>query len=185
MKSRFKSINTDIEGVVEIERKPIADHRGLFTRFFCTKEFKELSFIETIQQINQTITNKKGSIRGMHLQLSPNEDHKIVSCLKGRVFDVFVDIRKKSPTFLQWRSIILDSDKVNSVLIPPGVAHGFQTLEDNCEMLYMHSAFYNPQSELTVNAFDKKINISWPLDMTDISEKDKNSQIINNSFQGL
>ena len=185
MESRFKFTKTEIEGVLEIERKSIVDNRGLFTRMFCVEEFHDAGFGHAIKQINRTFTITKGAMRGMHLQVSPNEDHKIISCLSGKVFDVVVDIRKDSPTFLQWRAFKLNAKHLNGILIPPGVAHGFQTLEENCEMLYLHAESYSPHSEMTLNIADPKINIDWPLEVTEISEKDKNCPMIDDRFDGI
>lgn len=185
MKSRFEFIKTSIDGFLQIQRGVIIDDRGSFARMFCVDEFQKAGFLETIRQINRTVTINKGAIRGMHLQVSPNEDYKIISCLSGKVFDVAVDLRKESPTFLQWQGVVLDSDHVNGVLIPPGIAHGFQTLEDNCEMLYFHSAFYSPESEVSINFLDLKVGIEWPLQENGISKKDKNSGMLNETFKGF
>ena len=114
----------------------------------------------------------------MHFQNSPYTEKKIVSCIKGKVFDVAVDIRKDSPTYLQWHGEILSADKGSSFYIPDGFAHGFQTLTENCQLLYIHSEFYKPDAEGVLNAFDSKIDIAWPLDVTEMSDRDRNSNLI-------
>lgn len=185
MDARFNFKKSDFEGVILIERKPINDERGTFSRMFCIDEFKEIGFNHPIKQINRTVTLKKGALRGMHLQLPPNQEFKLVSCLQGKVCDVIVDVRRDSPTFLQYRHLILTSESLNAVLIPPGFAHGFQTLEENCEMLYLHSANHNPDSEMTLNVLDPIIDIKWPLEISGMSSKDKNCPMLNNMFRGI
>ena len=128
--------------------------------------------------MNHTFTKKKGSLRGMHFQSKPFQEIKIVRCIKGKVFDVAVDIRKDSPTFLQWHGEILSADKGTSLYIPEGFAHGFQTLTNNCELLYIHSELYQQDAEGVLNAFDPKINISWPLEVTEMSDRDRNSPLL-------
>ena len=178
MKQHLKFLKSEIEGLYTIERSQIEDERGFFSRFFCEEEYKNIGFIQPIRQMNNSFTKKKGSVRGMHFQNAPFQETKIVRCIKGKIFDVAVDIRKNSPTFLKWHSEILTADKGNSLFIPAGFAHGFQTLTSNCELLYMHSNFYNQEAEGALNAFDPKINISWPLEVTEISDRDRNIPLI-------
>ena len=178
MSLHFKFIETKIDGLYVIERNLIKDDRGFFSRFFCAEEYKELGFSKSIKQMNHSLTKYKGSIRGMHFQNSPYREKKIVSCIKGKVYDVAVDIRKESPTYLHWYGQVLSADKGSSLYIPDGFAHGFQTLTDNCQLLYIHSEFYKPDAEGVLNAFDSKIDIAWPLDVTEMSERDRNSALI-------
>ena len=185
MSTRFNFSKSDLEGVFLINRKPIIDNRGSFSRMFCVDDFKFEGFNRPIKQINRTVTIQKGAMRGMHLQLPPSDEYKIVSCLKGKVHDVVLDIRRGSPTFLQSRHVVLSSESLNAVLVPPGCAHGFQTLEDNCEMLYLHSENHNPNTEMTVNVLDPKIGINWPIEITGMSLKDKNSPMLNDKFKGI
>ena len=114
----------------------------------------------------------------MHFQNPPFSETKVVSCIKGKVFDVAVDIRKDSPTYLHWHAVVLSADDGSSFYIPDGFAHGFQTLTDNCQLLYVHSEFYRPDSEGVINAFDSKLDIAWPLDVTKISDRDRNSPLL-------
>ena len=178
MSQHFKFIATKIEGLYVIERNLIKDDRGFFSRFFCAEDYKELGFSQSIKQMNHSLTKHKGSIRGMHFQNPPYTEKKIVSCINGKVFDVAVDIRKDSPTYLHWHGEVLSADKGSSFYIPDGFAHGFQTLTDNCQLLYIHSEFYKPDAEGVLNAFDSKIDIAWPLDVTEMSDRDRNSTLI-------
>ena len=173
MSQYFKFLKSKIEGLFTIERSLIEDDRGFFSRFFCEEEFTKLGFTQSVKQMNHTLTKKKGSIRGMHFQKPPYEEIKIVSCIKGKVFDVAVDIRKDSPTFLHWHGEELSADNRSSLYIPAGFAHGFQALTDNCELFYIHSEAYQPEAEAALNAFDPKINISWPISVSEMSIRDR------------
>ena len=139
---------------------------------------KNLGFNKSIKQINLSVTKSKGVIRGLHFQSRPFSETKIVTCIRGEVFDVAVDIRKESPTYLRWFGVVLSPDKNNSFFIPDGFAHGFQSLSDNCELVYMHSELYNQDSEGILNAFDPKIAISWPLSVLEMSDRDRNAPMI-------
>lgn len=185
MSQYFNFIKTPISGLFRIDRKSIKDHRGFFSRFFCAEEFKALGFSQAIKQMNHTLTRQKGSIRGMHFQHSPYTETKIVSCIQGKVFDVAVDIRKNSPTFLHWHGEILSAESQSGLYIPNGFAHGFQTLTDNCQLLYIHSEFYTPDAEGALNAFDAKLDINWPLKVTEMSERDRNHKGLDSQFKGI
>ena len=178
MSQHFKFLSTKLDGLYVIERNLIEDNRGFFSRFFCAEDYKELGFSQSIKQMNYSFTKQKGSIRGMHFQNSPYTEKKIVTCVKGTIFDVAVDMRKESPTYLHWHGEVLSADKDSSFYIPDGFAHGFQTLTDNCQLLYIHSEFYKPNAEEVLNAFDVKINIDWPRDGTVMSDRDRNSPLI-------
>jgi len=178
MNQHFKFLKTKIEELYIIERSLIEDDRGFFSRFFCEKEYRSIGFNQSIKQMNHSFTEKKGSIRGMHFQRSPFKETKIIRCTKGMVFDVAVDIRKESPTYLQWHGEILTAEKGNSFYIPEGFAHGFQTLTDNCELLYIHSEFYEKAAEGALNALDSKIDIAWPLEVTEMSDRDRKTPLI-------
>lgn len=178
MSQHFKFIETKIEGLYVIKQNLIEDDRGFFGRFFCAEDFKELGFSKSIKQMNHSSTKHRGSIRGMHFQNPPYSETKVVSCIKGKVFDVAVDIRKDSPTYLHWHAEVLSADDESSFYIPDGFAHGFQTLTDNCQLLYVHSEFYRPDSEGVFNAFDSKLDIVWPLDVTKMSDRDRNSPLL-------
>lgn len=185
MSQRFDFIKTRLTGLYEIRRKPIADNRGFFTRFFCAEEFKEVGLDRTLAQLNHTLTKEKGAIRGIHFQYPPHTETKIVSCMKGEVLDIAVDLRRNSPTFLKWHSVILSASQQNALYIPDGFAHGFQTLTENCELLYMHTQFFTPGAEGALNAFDPSLGIEWPLPVTNMSERDKNHPLIDKNFNGV
>ena len=172
----MKFTKTNIEGVFIVELEPHFDERGMFARVFCKKEFKAINVKKDFVQVNHSFTKKKGTIRGLHMQISPKEEAKLIKCISGKVFDVAVDMRKDSSTYLQWTSIELSKENMKMIYIPEGCAHGFQTLEDNCEMLYFHSEYYSPEYEKTISFKNKQLNIAWPLEVAEISKKDFNAK---------
>ncbi|MBA4416607.1 MAG: dTDP-4-dehydrorhamnose 3,5-epimerase [Syntrophus sp. (in: bacteria)] len=182
---RFDFQTTPIAGLMIAQRNPIEDHRGFFSRFFCADEFFQPGLKKSIAQINHTFTRNRGAVRGLHFQYPPHAEVKIVSCLKGEIFDVAVDIRKGSPTFLRWHGEILSAANKRSLLIPEGFAHGFQALSENCEVIYLVSASFHPQSEGALNVTDTSLGIIWPLVMTETSEKDKHHSFIDENFEGV
>jgi len=183
--SRFEVKNTQIEGLHVIQRKPIGDDRGFLSRIFCAESFKEFGFDKSISQINHTLTRNKGTIRGMHYQSPPHAETKLVSCLHGAILDVAVDLRKDSPTFLHWHAEVLSADNHRSLLIPEGFAHGFQTLTEQCELLYLHSEPYVKEAEGALNAMDPTLSIDWPLPVSEMSERDHSHPMIDNNFKGI
>ena len=178
MSERFKFCPTPLEDVFVIERTLISDNRGFLSRVFCSEDYQSLGMSEPISQINHTLTRRKGCIRGMHFQNFPHSECKIVSCIKGQIFDVVVDIRKNSSTYLKWYSKVLSEDNCRSLFIPEGFAHGFQALTNDCELLYFHTKPYSSESEGALNAMDPKLAIQWPHQATEISERDKNHPMI-------
>jgi len=185
MAQRFKFTPTSIIDLIICERKPIVHDLGFFARFFCEKEFKEIGLNKPIVQMNQTLTRIKGSVRGMHFQKPPNAENKIVTCVKGKIFDVAIDIRENSPTFLQWHGEELSEENNKSMYIPEGFAHGFQALSENCEMFYLHTSSYNADSEGALHWSDPLLSIKWPLTVTDVSDRDTSHSFINQDFNGL
>jgi dTDP-4-dehydrorhamnose 3,5-epimerase len=183
--SRFEFITTPLSGVVLVQRKILADQRGFLSRFYCADEFREISVDKPIAQINHTLTRQKGAVRGLHFQYPPYSETKLVSCLKGEILDIAVDLRPSSPTFLHWHGEILSGENRKSLLIPEGFAHGFQALTEDCELIYLHTAAYQPGAEGALNVRDPKLNITWPLPFTDISERDNNHPFIGPDFQGI
>ena len=183
--SHFDFNQTGLEGLTIVQRKMVEDQRGFFSRFFCTEEFRQIGFIKPIVQINHTLTKRKGTVRGLHFQYPPYTETKLVSCLQGEIYDVAVDIRYDSATFLNWHGEILSAQKQNSLLIPNGFAHGFQTLTDNCEMVYLHTAKYHSEAEGGLNAVDPRLAIDWPLPINELSDRDRNHALIDENFQGL
>jgi dTDP-4-dehydrorhamnose 3,5-epimerase len=157
----------------------------MFARIFCQNEMKQFGVRKNIKQINHSLTLKKGSIRGIHFQYPPKSEIKIIKCLRGSVFDVMIDLRSGSDTFLNWHGEILSAANQRVAIIPEGFAHGFQTLEENTELLYLHTEFYSPENESGIRFDDSMINISWPLEVTEISEKDRNYPLLAEDFKGI
>jgi len=185
MGSRFEIISTPIEGLKVLKRKPVNDMRGYLERLFCEEELSSILDGRHIVQINHTYTATRGAVRGLHFQYPPYAEMKFVSCIRGEVFDVAVDIRKGSSTFLKWHALILKPSDYNTFIIPEGFAHGFQTLTEDCELLYLHTAPYNKDAEGALNVQDSKIGITWPLAIIQISERDSSHPIIGPSFEGI
>lgn len=185
MSSRFDILMTSLFGLKVVVRKPLSDSRGYFERIFCTYELEDVFGTRRIVQINHTLTQTKGTVRGMHFQHAPHGEMKFVSCLRGSVFDVAVDLRKGSPTFLRWHAEILSADSYKTLVIPEGFAHGFQTLTEDCEMLYLHTAAYAPDAEAGLNPQDARLTIRWPLPIADISPRDVAHAPIAADFEGV
>jgi dTDP-4-dehydrorhamnose 3,5-epimerase len=183
--NRFDFEPTAIAGLYVVQRKSTQDQRGFFSRFFCADEFREIGMLKPIVQINSSYTKKKGAARGLHFQYPPYAEIKIVSCIKGEIFDVAVDLRKGSPTFLQWHGEVLSAANWRTLLIPEGFAHGFQTLTECCELIYLHSASFHPESEGALHIADPKLNIAWPLALTELSERDNAHAFIGPDFWGI
>lgn len=177
---------TPLQDAFVVEPEPVTDDRGLFARVFCQNELESiLNGNKSIVQINHSLTRQKGAIRGMHFQYPPKAEIKMVRCITGEVFDVMIDLRKNSSTFLKWHGEILSSENMKMMYIPEGFAHGFQTLEENCELLYLHTEFYSPEHEGSVCYDDPKIGIKWPLEVTEISDKDKRYPFLPQDFGGI
>jgi dTDP-4-dehydrorhamnose 3,5-epimerase len=182
---RFDCFDLPLAGLKIVQRKPIEDARGFLSRFYCADEFASYGFDKHISQINHTLTRSKGAVRGLHYQQPPHAEIKLVSCLKGEIFDVAVDLRKGSPTFLQWHGEVLSEHNQRSLLIPEGFAHGFQTLSENCELIYLHSAPYCKDAEAALNVKDPEIGVRWPLEITELSERDFLHPMIKFDFEGI
>ena len=183
--SKFHFQQTPLAGVYCIEPRPIHDARGYFERLFCQQDFQAIGLARPIVQMNHSLTMQQGVIRGLHFQSPPCAEAKIVRCLRGAIFDVAVDIRAGSPTFLQWHGEILSSENGRMLYLPEGCAHGFQTLDEQVELLYLHTAQYAPQHEGGLHWADPKLGIHWPLEPTDISERDQCHALIDEQFQGI
>ena len=181
---RFEFIPTPLSDLKLVQRKTIEDHRGFLSRFYCADEFRMAGITKSIAQINHTLTRKKGAVRGLHFQHPPHAETKLVSCLKGEIWDVAVDIRSGSPTFLQWHGEVLTAANRKSLLIPEGYAHGFQALTDDCELIYLHTAAYHPEAEGALNVADPRLSISWPLPIDDLSERDRSHPFIRQGIKG-
>ena len=165
-------IKTKFLGVYIIEIEKYEDERGFFARTWDKNQIKEMGLDDSIIQSSMSYNRKKGTIRGMHYQIKPFEETKLVRCTKGKIFDVIIDLRKDSETFKKWISIELSENNHRTLYIPKGFAHGFQTLEDNTEIIYDISQTYNPEYSNGIRWNDKIIGIKWPLEVTMISKKD-------------
>jgi len=183
--NRFDIEKTNIQGLFFLKRQPIGDDRGYLERLFCSVDLKGVLGEREIVQINHTKTLIKGTIRGMHYQLPPYAEMKLVSCLKGEVFDVAVDLRRDSSTFLKWHAEILSESNHRTMVIPEGFAHGFQTLTDDCELIYMHTEIYNKDFEAGLDALDNKLAIDWPMGSADRSSRDKELPAVDQMFNGV
>ena len=169
-----------IAGAVLVDSEPFSDHRGVFSRFFCSRELAPVLGNRQIVNVNFSRTTRKGSIRGLHYQRLPYQEMKLVRCLRGAVYDVIVDIRQDSPTFLSWYAEILSSINMKMLVVPEGFAHGFQTIEDDSELLYLSTAFYESGAEGGLRYNDPVLGIEWPLAIGDISEKDASHPMLDN-----
>ena len=175
----------NLKGSFVNDLTPFQDERGWFARTFCKDEFAKIGHSKEWVQMNHSFTKQQGTIRGMHYQLPPFSEIKMVRCIAGAVFDVIVDIRKDSPTFLQWFGIELSATNKKMIYIPEGFAHGFQSLSDNVELIYHHSEMYQPGVEGALKYDDPKLNINWKLEVTNISERDKQHNFLTEDFIGI
>lgn len=175
----MKFEKTDLNDAYLITPAPIMDERGMFFRYYCKDAFKKIDHNKDFVQFNQSINLVKGTVRGMHFQKSPHEEVKLVRCIKGSVFDVIVDLRPKSSTFLKWFGAVLSPENLKMMYVPEGFAHGFQTLEDDTQLLYHHTEYYAPGVDAGINFLDPDLKINWPLPILQISEKDKNLPFFN------
>lgn len=176
---------TPISGVVVVATHPFQDRRGAFYRAFCDQALAPILRGRTIRQVNVSRTESVGAIRGLHFQHPPAAEMKFVRCLRGKVWDVAVDLRQGSPTFLQWHSQELAAENAHMLVIPEGCAHGFQVLEPGSELLYLHTAPYEPKFEGGVRYDDPTVAITWPLTATDISQRDASHPLLSTDFTGI
>lgn len=171
MKIKFKDIK-NFKELKKVEIESYKDKRGLFSRIYCKKELKKINF--EIKQINLSVNLKKGTLRGLHFMSEPSKEKKIVFCIKGAIFDVVVDLRKNSKTYLKKKYFYLNEKNKFGIYIPSGFGHGFQTLKKDSHIIYFHSEYYKNSFDRGINPFDKKINIRWPLKSNTVSKKDFN-----------
>lgn len=170
----MKFTESKLKGAYIIEVDKIGDHRGFFGRLWCKNEMEEHGLNTNLTQSNVSLSSQKGTLRGMHFQNEPYQETKLVRCTRGSVFDVIVDLRPDSPTFKQWFGAKLTADNYKMMYVPEGFAHGFLTLEDNSEVYYLVTEFYNKENESGVRYNDPAFGIEWPIDIIEISEKDNN-----------
>lgn len=184
--SRFAIQDTGLAGLHVVSRHAATDRRGWFERLFCSEELAAAAGERFAPaQINRSCTLVRGAVRGMHFQHPPHAEIKLVSCLQGEVFDVAVDLRTGSPTFLRWFGARLSAENRASLLIPHGFAHGFQALEERCELLYLHSVAYAPAHEGGVRPDDPRVGIKWPLPIADLSDRDDAHALLTAEFCGV
>lgn len=183
--TRFEQHETSLAGLTVIERLPIGDERGFLERMFCAEDLAGICEDRPIVQINRTSTASAGIVRGMHFQFPPHSEMKLVSCLRGQVFDVAIDLRAGSPTFLDWHAEVLSAENHRTLVIPEGFAHGFQTLTEDCELLYLHTAAYQPSAEGGLDALDPALGIEWPLPVAERSARDQGHPRLTPEFAGV
>jgi dTDP-4-dehydrorhamnose 3,5-epimerase len=183
--TRLSCSSTPLAGLTVIERRRREDARGAFGRLFCADELADAGLTMPIAQINESITRRRACIRGLHFQHPPHTETKLVMCIVGEIFDVAVDLRRGSPTFLRWHAEQLSEANGRSLFIPAGFAHGFQTLTEDCRLVYLHSARYAPDSESGLSATDPALRIDWPLPVGELSPRDANHPALRADFSGL
>lgn len=176
---------TPLTGSYVIGLEPHTDERGWFARTYCKKEFAQIGHEKEWVQMNHSFTSEQATIRGMHFQLPPHREIKMVRCIAGIVYDVIVDLRKDSPRFLHWFGVELSAENKKMIYIPEGFAHGFQALTDDCELLYQHTAYYTPGAESGIRYDDPAVAIQWPLQARFISERDAHHPYIDQNFKGF
>jgi dTDP-4-dehydrorhamnose 3,5-epimerase len=181
----MRFLSTPLEGAYLIEPHLFTDERGWFLRYYCKDEFREIGHSKEWVQCNHSHTHLKGTLRGMHFQRPPFEEIKLVRCIAGAVYDVIIDLRDGSPTFLKWFGIELSATNRRMLYIPEGFAHGFQVLTDNSELLYHHTAIYTPGSEGGIRYDDPVVGIGWPLEVTVLSGRDSQHTFLNDNFKGI
>lgn len=178
-------LDTPLADLKIVQSSPHRDARGAFLRLFCAQELQSLLGQRQVAQINHSRTRRVGAVRGLHFQYPPHAEMKLIRCLRGRVWDVAVDLRAASPTFLHWHAEELIHDDARMLVIPEGFAHGFQVLEPDSELLYLHTAFYQPSSEGGLRYDDPLLAIAWPLPTQDLSSRDQSHPLLNADFAGV
>jgi dTDP-4-dehydrorhamnose 3,5-epimerase len=183
--SRFVVDDLPLPGLKRVQRRRLGDDRGFLTRVFCADELSAAGWTKPIAQLNHTFTAQKGCVRGLHFQRPPHAEMKLVSCLRGAVLDVAVDVRRGSPTFLRWHAEELTADNGVALLLPEGFAHGFQTLTDDVEMLYCHSAPFVADAEAGLRPTDPRLAVRWPLEVIGLSPRDAGHPLLDDVFAGI
>jgi dTDP-4-dehydrorhamnose 3,5-epimerase len=176
---------TEIEGCYLAQPARVADDRGWFQRLFDEGAFKEIGFSERIVQVNQANNSRRGTLRGLHYQVPPHAETKIIYCVSGKLWDVAVDLRKNSRTFLKWTAVELSSDDPKIFMIAKGCAHGYVTLQDNTGVIYFHSEIYSPEHERGINYLDPVLNIAWKEAIGTVSDRDQNLPSLKKDFEGI
>ena len=164
---------TRLDGAWLIELTPVKDERGAFMRTFCEREFGDNGLETRFVQHSLSINTRKGTLRGMHFQRAPHEEVKLVRCQRGAVWDVIIDLRPDSPTYMRWQGFELSAENGIQLYVPKGFAHGFQTMSDDCEVFYLISEFYAADAAAGLRHDDARFAIDWPLPVSVMSDKDK------------
>ena len=181
----MKLAPTPLAGLHLVETQPVVDARGRFERLFCVQEWSALRPGLQFVQVNLSTTLGRGTVRGMHYQSAPAAEAKLIRCIRGRVFDVAIDLRADSPTFLRWHGVELAADEPSEVFIPEGFAHGFQALTDDVQLLYFHTTPWTPSCEGGVRHDDPRVGIRWPLPPSQVSARDASHPLLADDFPGL
>ncbi len=177
----MKLNETKIKGVFEIEPQVFGDNRGWFCETYSKKEFEKLGINTDFVQDNRSFSAKKGTLRGLHCQKNPMAQAKLVSCIRGKILDVAVDIRKGSPTYMQWVAVELSDENKKMLYIPKGCLHGFVTLSDDVEIAYKVDEFYSPENDRSICFCDPEFGVEWGITDPVLSEKDKKAPLYNES----
>ena len=185
LERRLSASPAAISGVNLVQHENLGDERGFFARLFCAQELAHLGWDNPISQINHSFTKKAGTVRGMHFQVAPHSEVKLVTCLTGSVWDVVVDLRPGSPTFLRSFGHVLSSQNRTAMLIPEGCAHGFQTLTNDTMLLYCHSKPYASEAEGGIHPEDPLLGIKWPMSITSLSKKDASRKMLPSEWNGV
>jgi dTDP-4-dehydrorhamnose 3,5-epimerase len=175
----MKFIETPLTGAYVIDLEKKEDDRGFFARAFCKKEYSEFNLPIDICQINNSLSKRKGTLRGMHFQITPKSEDKIVRCIKGAIYDIIIDLRPNSSTFCKWYGLELNEENRKTLFVPKGFAHGNISLVDNSELLYFVTEYYSSKHERGIRWDDSFFNIKWPIIPVEISDKDKNHKDFN------
>ena len=180
-----QELATVLAGVVQIQRRAHADARGSFSRLFCAEELATVGWSGPVAQVNHSVNTTRGTVRGLHYQRAPWAEQKLVSCVRGRVWDVAVDLRRDSPTFLLWHAQELSAQSGDALLIPEGCAHGYQALSDDAEIVYCHSSSFAPQAQAGAHPCDPRLAIVWPLPVERMSQRDAEWPMLAAEFAGV
>ena len=172
---------TAVNGVFEIEPKVFGDNRGWFYESYSKEKFEKLGITAEFVQDNRSFSAQKGTLRGLHCQTNPKAQSKLITCLKGAILDVAVDIRKGSPTYMKWVAVELNEENKKMLFIPKGCLHGFVTLTENVEVSYKVDEFYSPENDRSVCFCDREIGVEWGIENPILSDKDKNAPLLKDS----
>lgn len=182
---RFTVTDLPLIGLKRVERQHLGDERGFLSRLFCADELSAAGWSKPIAQINHTHSSSAGIVRGLHFQQPPHAEMKLVTCIRGEIWDVAVDLRKNSKTFLNWHAERLSAKNGYSLLIPEGFAHGFQTLTDDVDLLYCHSVAHVSAADAGLNPKDPMLAIPWPLPIAKLSARDAQHPLLNKEYSGV